>query len=415
MADGKSFSHLVVIGSSAGGIDALSTLVATLPADFPAPLVLAQHLDPTRPSHLAEILARRSTLPVRTVVDPEPLEAGVVFVVPSNHYVSIDDHMIELQVEGAGRPKPSIDRLLGTAAEGYGERLIAVILTGMGSDGAAGARAVNQAGGTVIIQNPATASFPAMPQSLAPTTVDIVADLERIGPILHDLVRGGLANGGDAPAREDEERELGDFLAQLRERNGVDFSSYKEPTIRRRLQRRIVAVGAQDLRGYRAYLDAHPEEYQQLIASFLIKVTAFFRDPELFAYLRETILPDLIAQADRRGPSCASGRPAARPARRPTRWRSWSARSWADGCRSTPCGSSPPTSTRRRSPSPAAASTPPRPWTGCPRTWSPAISPRTTASTRCARRCAPWSSSASTTSASAPPSRESTWCSAATC
>src|SRR5438045_2493315 len=140
------FDQLVVIGPSAGGIDALSTLVATLPREFPAPIVIAQHLDPTHASHLGEILARRSALPVRTVAAHEALEPGVVFVVPSNRYVEVTDHAVRVHEEGIGRSKPSVDLLLSSAAAVFGERLIAVILTGSGSDGTAGARAVKAAG-----------------------------------------------------------------------------------------------------------------------------------------------------------------------------------------------------------------------------------------------------------------------------
>src|SRR5579883_1410650 len=99
---------LVVVGSSAGGIEALATLVATLPADFPAPLVLAQHLDPHHPSHLAEILARHSALPVRTVVDRAHLEPGVIYVVPADRNVEIADHLLRLREDAAldgRRPK----------------------------------------------------------------------------------------------------------------------------------------------------------------------------------------------------------------------------------------------------------------------------------------------------------------------
>src|ERR1051326_9450238 len=160
MAAALPVSQLVLIGSSAGGIEALSTLVATLPPAFPAPIVLAQHLDPTRPSHLAEILARRSTLPVRTVTDHTPLEPGVIFVAPTNRHVEISAGMIELRAESPGRHKPSIDLLFSSAAAAYGEQLIAVILSGTGSDGAAGARVVKAAGGTVLIQDPTTASYP---------------------------------------------------------------------------------------------------------------------------------------------------------------------------------------------------------------------------------------------------------------
>jgi len=288
--------YLVVIGSSAGGVAALSTLVATLPAGFPAPIVLAQHLSPAHPSHLGDILARHSTLPVRTIAAREPLEPGVVFVVPADRHIEITDGHVGVPVEGAGRPKPSIDLLLSSAAHAYRDRLVAVVLTGTGSDGAAGARAVKQAGGTVVIQNPETASYPAMPRSLAPTTVDIVANLEDIGPLLHDLV-----TDAPIPGASHEEAPLRTFLEEVRARSGIDFTSYKAPTIGRRLQRRMAATRTGTLADYRAYLHDHPEEYQRLISSFLIKVTEFFRDPALFSYLREQALPPLIDAARGRG------------------------------------------------------------------------------------------------------------------
>src|SRR5215216_6875684 len=114
--------QLVVIGASAGGVEALSTLVGTLPAGFPAPIVIAQHLDPSRLSHLPEILGRRSSLPVRSVSSQEQLEAGVVYVVPADHHVEITDHAVAVHSEsGQPRPAPSIDRLLASAAEIFQE------------------------------------------------------------------------------------------------------------------------------------------------------------------------------------------------------------------------------------------------------------------------------------------------------
>jgi two-component system CheB/CheR fusion protein len=284
-------SQLVVVGSSAGGIEALSVLVSSLPEDFPAPIVLAQHLNPTRTSQLDQILRRRSKLPLRIVTDHEPLVAGTIYVVPANRHVSISDHAIELQ-DGKERPMPSIDLLLASASDSFGESLIAVILTGTGSDGANGARIVHEAGGVVIIQNPEGADFPSMPRSLAPNTVDLVADLERIGPSL-----SALLSGMSPTALPDDRRQLEAFLNEVRDRLGIDFSSYKTPTIRRRLQRRIVATDSGDLEGYIQHLDAHPQEYSKLLDSFLIKVTQFFRDPDLFAYLKERTLPELIERA----------------------------------------------------------------------------------------------------------------------
>jgi two-component system CheB/CheR fusion protein len=296
MATRATFTHLVVIGASAGGVEALSALVATLPTPFPAPIVIAQHLDPNRPSHLEDVLARRSTLPVETARDKQALEPGHIFLSPPNQQVEITDARLVLRTKTSERFKPSIDALFQSAAETYGERTIAVILTGTSSDGAAGARHVKAVGGTVIIQDPATALYPEMPLSLAPTTVDIVAPLERIGPLLAEVLAGTEALG--IPR---ERKNVESFLEDLRQRMGVDFTNYKTPTILRRLQRRILATNTSNLEGYGEYLATHPQEYHQLVSSFLIKVTEFFRDAELFDYLRSTIIPDLITQAHQHG------------------------------------------------------------------------------------------------------------------
>jgi two-component system CheB/CheR fusion protein len=295
-SDSRQFPQLVVVGASAGGIEALSALVSGLPAGFPAPIVVAQHLSPHRISSLAEILARRAPLPVRTVTAHEPLEPGVIFVVPPNRDVMITDHEVQVHHEDGTGPRPSVDLLFHSAASIYGEDLIAVILSGSGSDGAAGAREVKQAGGTVIVQNPETASFPGMPLSLAPSIVDIVANPETMGQLLYDLVTGAFTV--PVPTEDDQ---LRTFLDQLREESGIDFTTYKQPTIMRRLQRRMAATAQPTLGDYVRHIRRHPEERQRLIASFLIKVTEFFRDQDLFSYLREQVLPELIADARHRG------------------------------------------------------------------------------------------------------------------
>jgi two-component system, chemotaxis family, CheB/CheR fusion protein len=286
---------LVVVGSSAGGIEVLSTLMATLPHDFPAPIVIAQHLDPQRPSHLSEILARRSHLPIRTILDHEKLEPGHVYVVPADRHVEISDGHLTLHANRQSRPVPSINLLFRSAAQAYGEGLIAVILTGTGSDGAAGAVEVKGAGGTVIIQNPATAPYPSMPRSLPPGIVDFVVNVEEMGTLLSDL----LASGADL-SQPSESKALQALLQHLYARSGLDFTSYKMPTLQRRLHRRMVATKTSTLAAYRRYLLRHPDEYNRLISSFLIKVTEFFRDPALFAALRDQILPDLIAATRQR-------------------------------------------------------------------------------------------------------------------
>ncbi|HWE61870.1 MAG TPA: CheR family methyltransferase, partial [Chloroflexota bacterium] len=189
-----------------------------------------------------------------------------------------------------------IDLLFRTAAQVFGEGLIAVVLSGLGSDGASGARHVKEAGGTVVIQDPRTASYPSMPQALAPTTVDVIADVDSMGPLLRDLLTGAYTVTGPR-----DNQQLRAFLADLRERSGIDFGQYKTATIQRRLQRRMIATGRHSLADYRAYLEQNPEEYDRLVNAFLIKVTEFFRDADLFTTLREEVLPELIERGRTHG------------------------------------------------------------------------------------------------------------------
>jgi two-component system, chemotaxis family, CheB/CheR fusion protein len=286
---------LVVVGSSAGGIEALSILVSKLPTDFPAPIVLAQHLDPTRPSSLDTILRRRTTLPVELVNMVSPLEKGKIYVVPSNRLVTIDDGQVRVQEDQLARqrPRPSVDVLLTSAAQAYGEHLIAVILTGSGSDGAAGAIEVQNAGGTVIAQDPKTARYPSMPLALPPTVIDFEADIENIGPLLYDLL-----TGIDLPRTEGKtEDTVRDILELISRQASIDFRPYKTSTIVRRIVRRMTVTHNRTMQSYVDYLKAHPEEVGELVKAFLINVTQFFRDPEAFEYLKRDILPQLIAQA----------------------------------------------------------------------------------------------------------------------
>jgi len=291
-------NDLVVVGSSAGGIGALSTLVSTLSKDFPAPIVLAQHLDPQRPSHLGAILDRRSTLPIVIVSEDGPtlLENGKIYVVPANKHVKIDDGHVHLESDHAERPAPSVDRLLSSAADSYGEHLIAVILTGSGSDGAAGAVAVKSAGGVVIIQNPETAAYPSMPLSLPPTVVDHIVEMEQIGPLIYDLLKGV-----DLPPVEKLEDPLREVLLLVSAQANIDFRNYKSSTIVRRISRRMAVARVTTLGDYLDYLRGHPEEVNELVKAFLIKVTGFFRDPDAFDFLRRTVFPELIEKATGNG------------------------------------------------------------------------------------------------------------------
>ncbi len=228
--------------------------------------------------------------------EPSRLEGGKIYVVPASKHVKIADGHVHLESDHAERPVPSVDRLLISAAQSYGEHLIAVILTGSGSDGAAGAVEVKNAGGVVIIQNPETAPFPSMPLSLPPTVVDHVVELEQIGPLVYDLLKGV-----SLPPAEKTDDPLRELLMFVSSRTNIDFRNYKSSTILRRISRRMAVAHIANLRDYTDYLHSHPEEVTELVKAFLIKVTGFFRDPEAFGFLRDTVLPELIEKGRENG------------------------------------------------------------------------------------------------------------------
>jgi two-component system CheB/CheR fusion protein len=290
-------AHLVVVGSSAGGIEALSTLLGGLPATFPAPVILAQHLDPTHESHLHTILQRKTEMPVVLVTAKEKLQSGSVYVVPANRHVVVTDGHVQVEKDHLDRPRPSIDRLLSSAAKSYAERLVAVILTGAGSDGAAGAIDVKQAGGTVVIQDPRTALYPSMPAALPPTIVDHVTDVERIPSLLQDLLQHPVSPA----ARDSVDTALKTVLATVTKRSDIDFHNYKPKSLLRRIGRRMTSVGSTTLEDYAQLLEDQPEEVGHLANDLLINVTQFFRDPEAFDFLRKNVLPEIIERARSRG------------------------------------------------------------------------------------------------------------------
>lgn len=291
---GDNGKWLVVTGSSAGGIEALSRLLANVRRDFPAPIVVAQHLDPQVNSSLAAILTKHTALNVVSVATSETMLPGTVYVIPPNNNVEIRDGSVLLRTDLTPGPKPSIDLLFSSAAEWYGERLVAVVLTGMGSDGTVGAQTVKERGGTVIIQDPASANFPSMPGSISANLVDIVAPIDHIGAELE------LALGETTSAVNDS-NEFNELLQRIQSTNGVDFSRYKMSTLKRRLGRQIKLAGMDSLEKYLTYLERTPGEYERLVANFFIKVTEFFRDPELFTALNTTVIPAIVANARQHG------------------------------------------------------------------------------------------------------------------
>jgi two-component system chemotaxis response regulator CheB len=184
---------IVALAASAGGLKALTDVLAGLGTDFPAPLVVVQHLDPRHSSLMAEILGRRTAMPVKQAREGDRVEAGHAYIAPPNHHllVNADGTLSLTQTELVHFVRPSADLLFESTAAAYRERAIAVVLSGSGKDGAMGVKAIKKMGGTVIAQDEKTAEFVGMPEAARATgAVDFVLPLSEIAAALQTLVKG---------------------------------------------------------------------------------------------------------------------------------------------------------------------------------------------------------------------------------
>lgn len=305
---------IVGIGASAGGLAALRAFFEALPEQPNAAFVVITHLDPDADSHLAEILAMYCRMAVQQVEETARLERNQVYVISPNHRLSINDGMISAtRFDEPRLLRAPIDYFFKSLAQQSGGYPYAVVLTGAGADGAVGARAIKEAGGIVLVQDPKEAEFASMPRSaIAAEVPDFVLPVRELAKRLAELLEGRRHPIRDQVHDGDEET-LRRILAHVRVRVGHDFSLYKRATILRRVARRIQVTRKQSLAEYSNYLRDNPEEAQLLFSDFLISVTTFFRDPKAFQVLAAEVIPKLFdcketANAIRVWvPGCATG------------------------------------------------------------------------------------------------------------
>jgi two-component system CheB/CheR fusion protein len=290
---------VVGIGASAGGVKALGTLLEGLPSDTGAAFVIIVHLDPGMHSELPKILAAHTDMPVQAVTGEMPLQTDHVYVIPPDRQLQINHETVSATAfsEPRGQRAP-IDSFFRSLATHHGDGF-AVILTGGGSDGAVGVKAVKEAGGIILVQDPAEAEHPSMPSAAISTeVVDFVLPLKQLAERLADLIRS-KDHVAEVQRSVDEEENLRRILAHLRVRTGHDFSHYKRSTVMRRLLRRMQVTRKDEFEDYFSYLRDHVEEAQALLADLLISVTAFFRDPKAFESLAVNVIPHLFRGEDR--------------------------------------------------------------------------------------------------------------------
>ncbi|MDP3638486.1 MAG: CheR family methyltransferase, partial [Azonexus sp.] len=304
--------RVVAFGASAGGLQALRPIINGLERHGDTAYVVAHHLSPVHPSSLTELLAAKSKLTVVAASQDERLLADHVYVCPPGHDIELaNGQLILTPTDSSSTIAPSIDRLFRSLAEAQGENAVVVILSGSGHDGTAGAEAVNAANGTVIIQDPEEALQPGMPQAaIKGGFADLIGNSDEITDWLNHLDR--LQEALEPAAIDASTQAFGEIFHLVVKATGLDLTQYKENTLRRQTIRRYRALGMNSLEQYLCHLRDHPEELHPLQHSFLISVSSFFRDPDVFEALEKS-LRKLIAGKQAGDsirvwiPACATG------------------------------------------------------------------------------------------------------------
>ena len=289
---------IVGIGASAGGLEALEQFLRRVPVRSGMAVVIVQHLDPTHKGLMPELLQRATGMKVIQVKDRTKVRPDCVYVIPPNKDMSILHgvlHLLEPAVpHGLRLP---IDFFLRSLAQDQQERSIGVILSGMGSDGTLGLRAIKEKAGVALVQEPATAKFDGMPRSAIDAGLaDIVAPVDELpDKITAYLHRTPLIAKTAVQLEDKTQSAMEKVVILLRAHNGHDFSLYKRNTLCRRVERRMGIHQITKMADYVRYLQENPQELDLLFKELLIGVTNFFRDPSAWDQLRDQVLPALLA------------------------------------------------------------------------------------------------------------------------
>jgi two-component system, chemotaxis family, CheB/CheR fusion protein len=285
---------IVAVGASAGGIHALQNFFGALPEHTGAAFVVVVHLDPGHRSEMQQIIAARTKMPVVQVGSRDRLQADHVYVIPPDRRLQLVDHQISaLEFDEPRGQRAPIDLFFRSLAERLGDGF-AVILSGAGSDGAIGVRAVKEVGGIILVQDPSEAEYASMPRSaIAMGVADFVLPVRDLAKRLVDLIRN-KESVTIPDIRNFDEELLRRIIDHLRVRTGHDFTKYKRATVLRRIARRMQVTRTADLKEYYEVMRESADEARALLGDLLISVTTFFRDAETFDKLAKAIIPELF-------------------------------------------------------------------------------------------------------------------------
>jgi two-component system CheB/CheR fusion protein len=315
LGEGLADFPIVGIGSSAGGLEALEKLFDPMPPDTGAAFVVVAHLDPTRESHLTELLSRRTRMPTVEVKGDTRIDPNHVYVIAPDQALSLDGDVLQPSKPSEPRAqRRPIDVFFRSLAENQKERAIAIVLSGTGSNGSAGLRFIKAEGGIAIAQDPDTASHSGMPQNaIATGIVDLVLPPEQMAAALVEMVRHPYVRQPEPVQHPELDGHLSEMLALLRSETKLDFQPYRRQTLLRRTHRRMGLHQIRTMGEYLQRLRADPQEVNALAKDLTINVSGFFRDPEAWRVLDEKVLAPLAREREANSrirmwvPGCATG------------------------------------------------------------------------------------------------------------
>ncbi|UHD14380.1 chemotaxis protein CheB [Thiocapsa bogorovii] len=297
---GQFHGYVVAIGASAGGLDALERFFQSLPTDLGAAYVVIQHLSPDHKSMMANLLGRHTSMPVVTVEHDMRILPDRVHLIPPASMMSVSGDALRLTPKNPRGLTLPIDLFFTSVAKAFGKHAIGVVLSGTGSDGTRGAVAINDAGGLLLAQEPESAKFDGMPRSaIATGLVDAILPPDELGPRIvehiHQIPRAKV-RPEDRGLGIDKDDAFEETMHLLQHQGGINFREYKPATVMRRIERRMQVRHTPDLANYVRLLDNDRGELAVLRREMLIPVTSFFRDPETFDILAETVVKTIVAE-----------------------------------------------------------------------------------------------------------------------
>jgi two-component system CheB/CheR fusion protein len=284
--------HIIAIGASAGGMDELNSFFDHTPLDGVS-YIIVQHLSPDFKSRMVELLSKHSKLAVKEAENEMPIRSNEVYLIPNDKFMTIRGKKLYLTNKEKGHgPSLTINTFFNSLAADCGEKAIGIVLSGLGSDGSEGIKAIKAAGGMVIARNPETSEFSSMPSNaIATGMVDYILEPALMPDTIEDYVKNEEEISEDI---KNEEKNLLAIIELIKERTPLDFSDYKQSTILRRIKRRAGYNNFTRLVNYLEFLKSSPGEIKTLSQDFLIGVTSFFRDIEAFDFIETDVIPGIL-------------------------------------------------------------------------------------------------------------------------